>query len=113
MYAIRSYYDADFVITGEGRLDEQTAMGKTPVGVAKLAKKYNIPVIAICGSVGDGSNMVHEAGIDTFFSIINRPVSLQSAMDRDNAMYFAENTAEQIFRLIKAIGCRGIKNVSA
>ncbi len=105
--------DADFVITGEGRLDEQTAMGKTPVGVAKLAKKYNIPVIAICGSVGDGSNMVHEAGIDTFFSIINRPVSLQSAMDRDNAMYFAENTAEQIFRLIKAIGCRGIKNVSA
>ena len=63
--------DIDFVITGEGKIDGQTIYGKTPVGVAKAAKKYNIPVIAICGSIEDGANKVLDYGIDCYFSILN------------------------------------------
>jgi glycerate kinase len=88
---------ADLVITGEGRIDFQTAFGKTPFGVAQIAKEKNIPVIAIAGSLGEGSKTLYEKGFDGVFSIINKPMSLQDAID--NAAELLENAAENIIRL--------------
>lgn len=93
--------DADLVITGEGRIDFQSIMGKTPVGVAKLGKKYNIPVIAIAGCLADNADLVHDHGIDAIFSIINHPLDLEDALKKENALKFVEKNAEQIMRLIK------------
>lgn len=92
---------ADFVITGEGRLDFQTAMGKAPVGVAKIAKKYNIPVLGLAGGVADEAIETHKKGIDSFFSIINYPLTLEEAMEKTTAKKFVEKNTEEIFRLIK------------
>lgn len=92
---------SDYVITGEGRIDFQSAMGKTPSGVAKLAKKYGIPVIAIGGSVDDEIGNIYDCGIIAAFSIIDSPMTLGEAMDTKNAQRLVEKTAEQIFRLIK------------
>lgn len=74
--------EADLVITGEGRIDGQTIHGKTPVGVSKTAKKLNIPVIAIAGSIGDGYEKVYEEGISSVFSIVPGIVSLEEALHR-------------------------------
>ena len=71
---------ASFVVTGEGEINFQTVFGKTPVGVAKLAKKYGIPVIAIAGSIADGADEVHEAGIDAVIDIVPTPMPLESAV---------------------------------
>ena len=76
-------------------------MGKTPVGVAKLGKKYNIPVIAIAGCLADNADIVHDHGIDAIFSIINHPLELEDALKKENALKFVEKNAEQIMRLIK------------
>ena len=64
-----SLIDADLVITGEGRIDIQTIYGKTPVGVAKIAKSYDIPVICIAGSIGSGVDLVREAGFDRIYGV--------------------------------------------
>lgn len=93
--------DADFVITGEGRLDSQTVMGKVPVGVASLAKKYNKPVIAFSGCVTDEARICNQHGIDAFFPIVRSACSLQEAMDTDNAYKNLADTAEQVMRIIK------------
>jgi len=66
----KSLVDADFVITGEGRIDRQTIHGKTPVGVAKLAKSHNLPVICIAGLVEDSADIIHQSGIDEIYSVI-------------------------------------------
>ena len=98
----KSIKGSDYVITGEGRIDFQTAMGKTPSGVAKLAKKYGIPVIAIGGSVDDEIGNIYECGITAAFSIIDSPMTLNEAMNTKNAQRLVEKTAEQIFRVIKS-----------
>lgn len=98
--------DADLVITGEGRIDKQTVFGKTPVGVAKLAKKYDLPVIAICGSLGEGWQKVLKHGIDAAFSICDSPMSLKEAMEKTPELLV--QTAENISRTIK-IGRRRSK----
>ncbi|MBO7215248.1 MAG: glycerate kinase [Clostridia bacterium] len=90
---------ADLVVTGEGRLDSQSAMGKAPVGVSKLAKKYGKKVIAFCGSVGDGAEELNNHGIDAFFSILNAPCTLEFAMDKQNAKENLVKTAKQVLRL--------------
>lgn len=90
---------ADLVITGEGRIDRQTAFGKTLMGVAKCAKKQNIPVIALCGQLGKGWQKVHALGIDAVFSIVPGPVSIQESIK--NARFFLESTAQQIARIIQ------------
>ncbi|MEO1784111.1 glycerate kinase [Thermodesulfobium sp. 4217-1] len=72
--------DADLVITGEGNTDFQTVFGKAPVGVAKAAKKYNIPVVCISGGLGDGYESVFDKGIDAIVSISSGPVSLDECM---------------------------------
>ncbi len=96
---------ADFVVTGEGRLDAQTAMGKAPAGVARLAKQYGKPVIAFAGSVAEGASACHAAGIDAFFPAVRGVTSLEAAMDPQNAAQNLAASAEQVFRL--AATCRG------
>ena len=93
--------DADIVITGEGRLDSQTAMGKAPIGVAEIAKKHNKKVLAFSGSVSEDSYLCNENGIDAFFPILRNIVTLQEAMDHDNAEKNMIATVEQVFRTIK------------
>ena len=92
--------NADIVVTGEGRLDGQSYMGKAPIGVAKLAKKYNKPVIAFSGCVTDDAVICNEYGIDAFFPIIRKPCSLEEAMSVDVAYRNLKNTACQVFKLL-------------
>ena len=94
---------ADFVITGEGRLDDQTCMGKAPTGVADLAKQYGIPVLAFSGCVTDGARLCNEHGIDAFFPVLRTVTTLEDAMNPENASKNLTDTAEQVFRLIKAL----------
>ena len=93
--------DADLVITGEGRLDGQSYMGKAPVGVAKLAKKYGKPVIAFSGCVTEDAAGCNDHGIDAFFPIVRKPCTLEEAMNIGNAYKNLKDTAFQVFRLIQ------------
>ena len=95
--------DADVVITGEGRLDGQTVMGKAPIGVANIAKKYGKLVLAFSGCVTEDARACNGGGIDAYFPILRGVVSLQEAMDRDNAERNMIATVEQVFRLIKSV----------
>ncbi len=90
--------DADLVITGEGRLDFQTAMGKVPVGVARLAKRYGIKVLAFAGSVTKDAAECNSAGIDAFFPIVRGVTTLEEAMDPENAKENMVLCVEQVFR---------------
>ena len=90
---------ADVVVTGEGRLDFQTAMGKAPVGVAGLAKKFDIPVLAFAGSVTKDATECNKNGIDAFFPILRGISTLEEAMKPENAKQNLTDTAEQAFRL--------------
>jgi len=92
--------DADIVITGEGRLDGQSAMGKVPVGVAKLAKKYSKPVIAFAGAVTDDAKTLNQCGIDAFFPVLKGICTLEEAMDTNTAYTNLADTCEQVFRII-------------
>lgn len=96
--------DADVVITGEGRLDAQTAMGKAPSGVASIAKKYSKPVIAFSGSVTKEASVCNDSGIDAFFPILRSVSTLEEAMDSENAYSNMADSAEQVFRLLKIFG---------
>ncbi len=93
--------DADFVVTGEGRIDFQTAMGKAPIGVAKLAKKHGKRVIAFAGCVTEDAEECNAQGIDAFFPIVRGITTLDEALDRDNAYNNLKATAYQVFRLLK------------
>lgn len=90
---------ADVVVTGEGHLDFQTAMGKAPVGVARLAKKYNARVVAFAGSVTKEATACNKEGIDAFFPILRGVCTLADAMDPVNARNNMIATVEQVFRL--------------
>ncbi|MEB7547481.1 glycerate 3-kinase [Klebsiella grimontii] len=81
--------DADMVITGEGRMDSQTVGGKAPIGVARIAKKYDIPVIGIAGVLGDGVEAVHQHGIDAVFSILPALAPLAEVLDRGEQNLYA------------------------
>lgn len=91
--------EADLIITGEGKMDFQSSMGKTPTGIALIAKKYNKPVIALAGCVQDGAKECNNHGIDAFFSILNEPLSLKKAMQKDIAKQNLKRTANQALRL--------------
>lgn len=95
--------NADYVITGEGRLDGQTVMGKAPIGVAKTAKKYGKTVLAFSGCVTEDAVACNDHGIDAFFPVLRGVVSLEEAMDGENARKNTAAAAEQVFRLIKAV----------
>lgn len=93
----------DVVVTGEGKLDAQTAMGKAPIGVARLAKKYHKFVIAFAGSIGEDARIINQHGIDAYFAINNKPISLETAMKKTVASTNLTNTANQVFNIIKEI----------
>lgn len=97
---------ADIFVTGEGRLDHQTAMGKAPVGVARLAQKHGARVLAFAGGVTKDAKACNEAGIDAFFPIVRGITTLEEAMEPDAARENIVDTAEQVFRLIES--CKGI-----
>jgi glycerate 2-kinase len=71
---------ADFVFTGEGSIDHQTLYGKTPFGVASVANRYNIPVIAFAGRVGDGVEVLYENGFTAIFGIVNGVASVDEVL---------------------------------
>ena len=92
--------DADLVITGEGKIDRQTIFGKTPIGVAKTAKKYQLPVFGLAGTVGPDYDCVFDHGIDAVFSIVSGPGSLQEALL--NGQSNMVQTSKNVAQLIKA-----------
>jgi len=92
--------ESDLVITGEGQSDEQTLYGKAPGYVASIAKKYDVPVILISGSLTGNK----DALMDRFsgcFAIINKPLSLEQSMEHADSLLF--NQTKQIIHLIKTI----------
>ena len=93
--------DADFVITGEGRTDFQTAFGKAPVGVAKVAKTHGAPVFCISGGLGDGAEDVLAQGIDAVMSICDRPLSLEECMAAGAQLI--EPAAARLCRIVMAV----------
>ena len=95
--------DADIVITGEGRLDNQTAMGKAPIGVAKLAKAHNKLVIAFSGCVTDDAIACNKEGIDAYFPTIQALDTLENILKEDMAKKNLYNTVVQTFNLIKNV----------
>ena len=84
---------ADLLITGEGRLDAQTLHGKTPLGVARIARAANVPVIALAGSLGEGYQQLYEAGISAAFSLVSGPTTLEQAC-ADAAALLQTRTAD-------------------
>lgn len=97
----------DFVITGEGKLDGQTALGKAPFGVAKRAKKYGVPVIALAGGISGDVSHLNNEGITACFSILQAPMSIDEAMDQTTTRNNLEYTSMQLFRLIQAVQNNG------
>lgn len=93
--------DADLVITGEGMIDFQTAFGKTPYGVAKVASKYGIPVIAIAGGIGKDADTLYKKGFASIFCIADKPMTLEESVE--NCERLLEDAAERIMRLILAV----------
>lgn len=92
--------DADIVITGEGMIDGQSIFGKVPVGVAKRAKKYDIPVIAIVASIGQDAEIVFDHGIDMIVDIIDKPMTLDQA--KDDVSILIERATIRLFKFIKS-----------
>ncbi|WP_394019489.1 glycerate kinase [Anaerococcus cruorum] len=93
--------EADIIITGEGKIDFQTSMGKAPVGVAKLAKKYKKPVIAFSGIVENDAVAVNNEGIDAFFPILDKITSLEEAMSVDKAKENLKRSVLQVFNILE------------
>ena len=94
---------ADIVITGEGRLDGQTVMGKAPIGVAAIAKKYGKPVLAFSGCVTEEAGVCNQYGIDAFFPVLRTVTTLEEAMEKEQTKRNLSATVEQVFRLIKIV----------
>lgn len=90
---------ADLVITGEGRTDFQTAFGKAPVGVAKVAKQFNVPVACLSGGLGDGADDVLAQGIDAILSVVPKPMPLEDCMEQGQMLITAG--AARLCRIIK------------
>lgn len=91
--------DADLVFTGEGRMDATSARGKTPAGVAALAKKHGVPVIALTGCLGAGYEALYEIGVDAVLPIADGPMTLEQSME--NAALLLERAAERAMRLYR------------
>ena len=92
---------ADVVVTGEGRLDGQTALGKAPIGVASLAKKHQKKVLAFAGAVTPDAKECNQHGIDAFFPILRGVVTLKEAMNKEVAHQNMVDTVEQVFRVVE------------
>jgi glycerate kinase len=91
---------ADLVLTGEGRIDSQTAHGKTISGVARAAKEAGVPVVAIAGGIGEGAQNLYPLGVTSMFTLVPGPVTLNEAMQSGQRMI--ADTAERVLRLLIA-----------
>ncbi len=91
---------SNLIITGEGKIDKQSAMGKVLSGIGALGLKYKIPVIAIAGVVDESAEKLHEIGITSMFSIINRPIDYYEAIHKDNSKTMLKNCVIEIIKLI-------------
>ncbi len=89
---------ASLIVTGEGRIDGQTLHGKVPIGVARAAKKYRKPVIAVAGGLGNNLEPLYMEGIDGLMSIVSEPMSLDEAMQK--ARVLVADAAERVARLL-------------
>ena len=89
---------ADVIITGEGGMDFQTQYGKTPYGVAQIAKKYDKPVIAIAGTIGEGADVLFDMGIDAMYSILESPMPLDEAIAKTSELL--ETAGQRIGRFL-------------
>lgn len=94
--------DADILITGEGRMDSQTAMGKAPVGIAQLAQKMNplCITLALCGAALPDADAVNKAGIDAYFPILHTPMTVAEAMQKATTVRNLQQTITQVLNLI-------------
>jgi glycerate kinase len=98
--------DVDLVITGEGRTDFQTAMGKAPVGVAAASKRHGVPVICLAGGLGEGADEVLAHGIDALLGTVPHPMALEEAMARGPELI--EAATARLCRLVRVgMGMRG------
>lgn len=93
---------ADLAITGEGKIDKQTAYGKTPAGVVEVAKPLGVPVVALGGSVAMETHVLHDVGFAAVFSIVPGPMSLEEAMQPETARRLLKLAGEQVTRLFMA-----------
>ncbi len=91
--------DADLVITGEGRIDAQSVMGKVPVGVGRRARRLGLPVLAIVGDIGKGAEAVYAHGVDAIMSTVNRAMPLDEALARSGELL--EDAAERVMRIVR------------
>jgi glycerate kinase len=98
--------DADLVITGEGRIDSQTIHGKTPIGVARLAKRYGKPVIGIAGCLANDAAVVHGQGIDAVFSVLSQISTVEEALT--NAAFNVRTASRNIAAALKL--ARGMRS---
>lgn len=95
----KSIKNADLVITGEGKIDRQTMFGKTILGVARIAKNHQVPVIVIAGKVGGGIEKIYEMGVTSVFLIADQPMSLEESIRRGDELI--QSCVERIMRLYK------------
>ena len=93
--------NAHLVVTGEGKIDRQTLYGKTITGVAKIAKKHGIPVIAITGKIENDIDEVYKLGVTSIFSVVNQPMDLQESMEKTD--YLIQSCVMNIFSIIKVL----------
>jgi len=92
---------AQLVITGEGKIDKQSSMGKVLSGIGKICQEEKVPCIALTGNSREADDTLHKIGIDAYFSILDAPMKLEKAMQKDVALELIRKKTEQIFRLIK------------
>ena len=92
--------DADLVITGEGKIDSQTIYGKAPIGVAKIAKKYKVPVMAIAVILGEGADIVYQHGIDFLMKISEPPMSINDS--KDNKISIIRKSIKNVIKNMKS-----------
>ncbi|NWE71277.1 glycerate kinase, partial [Pseudomonas gingeri] len=95
---------ADLVITGEGRFDAQTLRGKTPFGVARIARQHGVPVIVLAGTLGEGYEQMYQHGVDAAFALASGPMSLEQACAEAASLLSAR--ARDIARVWKLAAAR-------
>lgn len=96
--------EASFVVTGEGRTDFQTAFGKAPVGVARVAKRFDVPVFCLSGALGEETDTLIAHGIDALLSICDKPMTLEEAMGEGE--HLIETAAARLCRIVRTAGAR-------
>jgi len=91
---------ADIVITGEGKIDAQSLMGKVISGIAKRCTKAHVPLIALAGEVETSALQSHQSGVSALFSIMHGPMSLEDAMEKETTLRLTTQKTEELFRVI-------------